>query len=74
MRREKPTNQITCLRHPTTAILTKMMREGTVAAKLGEFLVFEKLNSFYCIPGQKSGILRIQYGHAAATEISFRTR
>ena len=27
-----------------------------------------------CIPGQKSGILRIQYGHAAATataEISF---
>ena len=26
----------------------------------------------YCIPGRKSGILRIQYGHAAATaEISF---
>ena len=24
----------------------------------------------YCIPGRKSGILRIQYGHAAA-EISF---
>ena len=24
-----------------------------------------------CFPGQKSGILRIQYGHAAATEISF---
>ena len=29
----------------------------------------------YCIPGQKFGMLRIQYGHAAATaEISFRTR
>ena len=31
----------------------------------------------YCIPGRKSGILRIQYGHAAAAaaaEISFWTR
>ena len=27
-----------------------------------------------CIPGRKSGILRIQYGHAAAAEISFWTR
>ena len=28
-----------------------------------------------CIPGRKSGILRIQYGHAAAAaEISFRMR
>ena len=27
----------------------------------------------YCIPGRKSGILRIQYGHAAA-EIFFWTR
>ena len=25
-----------------------------------------------CIPRQKSGILRIQYGHAVAAEISFR--
>ena len=32
------------------------------------------VNGNYCIPGQKSGILRIQYGHATATEISFRTR
>ena len=30
--------------------------------------------SDYCIPGRKSGILRIQYGHAAAAEISFWTR
>ena len=32
--------------------------------------------SFHCIPGRKSGILRIQYGHAAAAaaEISFWTR
>ena len=28
----------------------------------------------YCIPGRKSGILRIQYSHAAAAEISFWTR
>ena len=30
----------------------------------------------YCIPGQKSGILRIQYGHAGGggAEISFWTR
>ena len=35
---------------------------------------FNELNSVdsYCIPGQKSGILRIQCGHAAAAaEISF---
>ena len=29
-------------------------------------------SEFYCVPGRKSGILRIQYGHtAAAAEISF---
>ena len=28
-------------------------------------------NNDYCIPGQKTGILRIQYSHAAAAEISF---
>ena len=28
----------------------------------------------HCIPGRKSGIFRIQYGHAAAAEISFQTR
>ena len=29
---------------------------------------------YICIPGRKSGILRIRYGHAAAAEISFWTR
>ena len=30
---------------------------------------------FHCIPGRKSGLLRIQYGHAAAAaEISFWMR
>ena len=32
------------------------------------------LDTYNCIPGRKSGILRIQYGHAAAAEISFWTR
>ena len=40
---------------------------------------FVTLNMFckdtsYCIPGRKSGILRTQYGHTAAAEISFWTR
>ena len=40
----------------------------------GWFLHFNFEAQYYdCIPGRKSGILRIQYGHAAA-EISFWTR
>ena len=36
--------------------------------------VIKKFSCFNCIPGRKSGILRIQYGHAATSEIPFWTR
>ena len=41
------------------------------------YTVYSILFVVYCIPGRKSGMLRIQYGHAAAAaaaEISFWTR
>ena len=36
--------------------------------------VIKKFSCFNCIPRQKSGILRIQYGHAATSEIPFWMR
>ena len=38
------------------------------------YLLLQSTRVRNCIPGRKSGILRIQYGHAAAAEISFWTR
>ena len=61
-------------------VAVEKVAEQHIGTKLCSSNTFEDISHLlihsyiYCIPGRKSGILRIQYGHAAAAEISFWTR
>ena len=69
--------------HP---VMTQKARDDADGCFIGEILIeilivsldesrgYLRFSTACCIPGRKSGILRIQYGHAAAAEISFWTR
>ena len=57
------------------SVLKGKAQEAYTALPISECVDYNCVKNAICIPGRKSGILRIQYGHAAATaEISFWTR
>ena len=57
-----------------TSIAKPKRASSTLQLKRHSQLIQNLFTGTDCIPGRKSGILRIQYGHAAAAEISFWTR